>query len=45
MQVNQLCCPDASCKKTLNDLDIKNMGLTKELLDKYDQFSLNNAIA
>jgi len=29
----------------LNDFDIKNLGLDKELLKKYDKLSLDNAIA
>ena len=31
--------------KILNDLDIKGIGLEKKLLEKYEQFSLVNAIA
>lgn len=29
----------------LNDLDIQSIGLEKSLIEKYEQFSLNNAIA
>jgi hypothetical protein len=29
----------------LNDLDIRNLGLERNLLEKYEQLSLNNAIA
>jgi hypothetical protein len=38
--IGKICCADASCKKQLNDIDIKNMGLDQELVEKYDQFSL-----
>lgn len=44
-QIETLVCADAGCKKHLNDLDIKNMGLDKEYIEKYEQYSLNNAIA
>jgi len=38
--IGKICCSDASCKKELNDIDIKNMGLDQELVEKYDQYSL-----
>jgi len=44
-QVNSICCPESTCKKSLNDLDIQNIGLDRALLEKYEQFSLTNAIA
>lgn len=44
-KVAQICCPEASCMKPLNDLDIKNLNLNQDLLDKYELFSVNNAIA
>ena len=34
--VANLCCAEASCKKNLNDLDIRNMGLDSDLLEKYE---------
>ena len=45
MQINQITCPESSCKKNLNDLDIRNLGLPLNMFEKYEQFSLNNAIA
>ena len=44
-KVDQICCSEGSCKKVLNDIDIKNLGLNSELIEKYEQYSLNNAIA
>lgn len=44
-KVNQLICGEFECKKPLNDLDIRNIGLDEELFQKYEQQSLNNAIA
>jgi len=38
-------CAEAKCKTHLNDIDIRNLGLDKGLLEKYEQFSLKNAIA
>lgn len=38
-------CATPNCKTILNDLDIKNIGLEKNLIDKYEELSLNNAIA
>jgi hypothetical protein len=38
-------CAEATCKKMLNDFDIKNLGLNNELLQKYEKLSLDNAIA
>ncbi len=44
-QIGQICCSEANCKKQLNDIDIKNMGLDEEYVEKYEKFSLHNAIA
>lgn len=44
-QVSQIFCPDAGCRKNLNDLDIQSLNLDRTLLEKYEQFSLSNAIA
>ena len=43
--IDMLICAAPDCKTHLNDLDIKNLGLEKKLLDKYEELSLNNAIA
>ena len=45
MKINEIMCADHTCKKNLNDLDIRNMGIPNDLLSKYEQFSLNNAIS
>jgi hypothetical protein len=44
-QIGNICCAEASCKKQLNDIDIKNIGLDEEYVEKYEKFSLHNAIA
>ena len=44
-QIAQLTCPHASCKKMLNDRDIKNLSLDQELMKKYEKLSVENAIA
>jgi IBR domain, a half RING-finger domain len=44
-KVTSLVCAESSCKKHLNDLDIKNIGLDKEFLEKYEQMALNHAIS
>jgi hypothetical protein len=44
-QIGNICCAEASCKKQLNDIDIKNIGLDDEYVEKYEKFSLHNAIA
>jgi hypothetical protein len=44
-KVESLLCAESSCKKQLNDIDIKNLGLDREYVEKYEQYSLNNAIA
>jgi hypothetical protein len=43
--IQKLVCADKGCKRPLNDLDVRNLGLSQQQLDKYDQISLNNAIA
>lgn len=44
-QVEKIKCPESTCQKPLNDLDVKNLGLDQEYVEKYEQYSLNNAIA
>ena len=44
-QISQLTCAEASCRKPLNDRDIKNLGLPADLAKKYEELSLTNAIA
>ena len=44
-QVSQLRCPNADCQKGLNDLDVKNLDLDREMMEKYEQYSVQNAIA
>jgi hypothetical protein len=44
-QVSDICCAEASCKKLLNELDMKSLGLNQEMREKYETFSVNNAIA
>jgi len=43
--ISTLTCPDASCKKNLNDLDIKNLKLDSDMQKRYEKLSLDNAIA
>tara|TARA_B110000285_G_scaffold178773_1_gene201154 strand:+ start:866 stop:1027 length:162 start_codon:yes stop_codon:yes gene_type:complete len=44
-QISQLTCADASCKKMLNDRDIKNLKLDDVYSKKYEKLSVDNAIA
>ena len=37
-------CAEADCKVPLNDIDMKNLGLSKEMREKYDMLMLKNAI-
>ena len=43
-QIAKLICADKTCKKPLNDRDIKNLKLDKELEKKYEKLSVENAI-
>ena len=43
--VVNIMCPEAGCGKQMNDWDIRNMGLSKADKDRYEQISLNNAVA
>lgn len=43
-QVSKIICPVADCNHQLSDMDIKNLGLSKDILDKYEEFSLRDAI-
>jgi len=36
-QIKLLKCAIAGCQKSLNDLDVKNVGLSKEMTEKYEQ--------
>ena len=38
-------CADGGCLKPFNDLDIRKLGLDQSLIDKYEEFSVHNAIA
>ena len=38
-------CADASCNKSLNDREIKNLKLDPQLEKKYENLSVTNAIA
>jgi hypothetical protein len=44
-KVGDIICPEKSCRKQLNDWDIRNMGLSKSDKDRYEQLSVTNAIA
>ena len=43
--VSQITCVEDKCRKSLNDHDIKRMGLSDELVKKYEKFSLEHAIS
>lgn len=43
--IAQLTCAEASCRKMLNDRDVKNLNLDKGQLEKYEKLSLENAIS
>ena len=43
-KVTTLRCADKDCLKNLNDLDMRNLGLSKETREKYDTICLKNAI-
>lgn len=38
-------CPNAECKRPLNDRDVKNLNLDPELVKLYEKVSLENAIS
>ena len=38
--IKELCCAVASCKKSFNDLDVKNAGLDKAVMEKYERLSV-----
>lgn len=44
-KVANLACANLECRKNLNDLDIKGMGLGKELIEKYDNMAFTHAIS
>lgn len=44
-EVSQITCAEDKCRKSLNDHDIKRMGLSDELVKKYEKFSLEHAIS
>jgi hypothetical protein len=43
--IGMIICPEADCKKSLNEIDMKNMNFSKELLEKYENFSVKYAIS
>ena len=43
-KVTNICCADKDCMKNLNDLDMRNFGLSAEMREKYDTAQLKNAI-
>lgn len=43
-KVAQIVCPESGCAKSLNDLDMKRLGLGEEMLAKYERFSFQAAI-
>lgn len=44
-QVASLVCAEASCKRPINDRDVKCMGLEESMLKLYEKVSLENAIS
>lgn len=44
-EVSGLRCADASCKKMMNDFDIKSLGLEADLLKTYEKLAVENAVA
>ena len=38
-EIGHIHCADADCRRSLNDLDIKNVGLSRAMLEKYEQYS------
>jgi hypothetical protein len=44
-KVAQLSCAESTCIKHLNDLDVKNLGLDKEIIEKYETMALTHAIS
>ena len=43
-KIGEIVCPNQDCKRNLNHLDMTNLGLSKQMLEKYEEFSLNAAI-
>ena len=43
--IHNLVCPDSSCKKQLNDRDVKNLNLDADMVQLYEKVSLENAIS
>ena len=43
-KVHLIHCADKDCKVPLNDLDMRNLGLSKQMREKYDNLMLKNAI-
>ena len=39
-QVGHINCAEDDCRKNLNDLDVKNCGLDREMMEKYERFSV-----
>lgn len=43
-KVQEIKCSQDGCGKNLNDLDIKALGLSAEIVSEYEKFSLHSAI-
>lgn len=43
--IAQLCCAEASCRKMMSDLDIRNLNLEASLYKKFEKLSVENAVA
>ena len=43
-KVQLIHCAEKDCRINLNDLDMRNLGLSKEMREKYDHLCLKNAI-
>ena len=47
-KIKELCCPNLDgknkCKSIIREKDLKFMGLSYEMIQKYTQFSISNAI-
>jgi len=39
-EIGHILCAEAGCRRSLNDLDIKKVGLSRAMLDKYEHFSV-----
>jgi len=39
-EIGHIQCADSGCRRSLNDLDIKKVGLSRAMLEKYEHFSV-----